>query len=631
MGGHTGYWGTILWIDLREKSFRMESRDEIFWRRYAGGGLAAAALLLERTKPGIDPLGPDNLLIFASGVMAGHDCAGLARFSTCAKSPLTFGIGETRTEGPWGAALKGSRADLIVFTGAAAAPTTVVIEDGVVRFIDATPLWGRQVGPTVDSLEQSLGGRIHAAVIGPAGENLVRFASIVTDRAYQASRMGMGAVMGSKKLKAVVLKGGQGPDTADPERIERLTADFGERIQENDLSSWQRNPPGFSCWIYLHGLDAALCVDNYRKSSFDGLPAYKEERFLERRITELGCPGCPNGCIKAIHPNGGDDLDPRASGIHQEVTGAMGPNIGVGDLDLVLRANNLCNQLGMDPTSLGFTLSFAMELFERGILKAKDDEGRTLAFGDGPGALAMAERIAMRQGLGDILAEGTRMAARKIGRGSMKYAMQVKGLEMVPFEPRSQTNLALGYATAPIGPRYDICEHDWDFDTKVGWPHTLDLSRTVGILERIPMNHVGMDKVRNFKALYTLWSAADSLDLCIFAVAPTRLLSLDQMAEILSAVTGWKTSAYEVMRYGERRAHLMRWYNAREGVGPEQDTLPDRFFTEPIQGGPRAGDVIDRGAFMKAIAGFYQMMGWDEKGKPRDAVLYDHGLEWLLK
>jgi aldehyde:ferredoxin oxidoreductase len=630
MNERFGYSGQILWLDLAQKRFDVEARDEIFWRRHVGGGLVATALLLEKTEPGNDPLSGDNLLIFASSVVAGHRGAGLARFTTAAKSPMTGGIGETRTEGPWGVALKASGADVLVFKGRAERPTTVVIENGSVTFLDATELWGSQVGAVVDELEQQLGEDIHVATIGPAGENMVRFASIVTDRTYQASRMGTGAVMGAKNLKAVVLRPGKRPPVYDPSLMEQLTVDFDEGIQENDLSRWQYEPPGFSCWIYLHGLDAALCVNNYSASTFEGIDAFKEEQFLARSIEVCGCPGCPNDCIKAIHPNGANDLDPRASGIHQEITGTMGPNIGVGRLDDVLQANNLCNQYGLDPTSLGFTISLAMELFERGILFPEDNDGRELRFGDAAGALAMVEQIALRQGLGDLLAEGSNRAAERMGGKASQYAMQVKGLEMVPFEPRSQTNLALGYAVAPIGPRYDICEHDWDFDTVVGWEHTMNLSRTLGILERIPMAYVGPDKVRNFKALFNLWSAADALDLCIFAVAPTRLLSLPAMAQMVYAATGWETSSYEIMRIGERRNHLMRWYNCREGLSADDDGLPDRFFEEPIAAGPRKGDVIDRESFQQAICTLYAMMGWDEEGQPTTATLYDAGLERVL-
>ena len=419
-----GYSGKILWIDLAERTYHVEQREETFWRRYAGVGLVATALQLEHTAPGVDPLGPDNLLIFASSVVAGNEAPGLARFTTSAKSPLTGGIGETRTEGPWGIALKGCGADVLVFTGQAQQPTTVVIGDGAVTFHNAEAVWGSTVGATVDALEAELGADIHVAAIGPAGENIVRFASIVTDRTYQASRMGMGAVMGAKRLKAVVLREGKRPTVGDQVTLNHLTTRFARAMPRNDLSMWQHDPPGFSCWIYLHGLDAALDVNNYRECTFDHLASYQESEFLMRPIRELGCPGCPNACIKSIHPNDANDLDPRASGIHQEITGTMGPNIGVGDLDTVLRANNMCNQYGLDPTSLGFTISFAMELFERGLLVAKEGE-TALHFGDGTGALRMVEQIAFRQGLGDILAEGTRRAAARLGGEAPRYAMQV--------------------------------------------------------------------------------------------------------------------------------------------------------------------------------------------------------------
>jgi aldehyde:ferredoxin oxidoreductase len=565
-------------------------------------------------------------------VVAGHPYAGLARFTAAAKSPLTGGIGEARAEGPFGSALKGSGVDCLIFHGQSDQPVTVLIQDGQASFYPANDLWGWRVNQTVDHLERQFGRDVHTAVIGPAGEQLVRFASLVSDRTYQAARMGMGAVMGSKRLKAVVLLGDDHPPIADPENCTRLTDLYRARMRTNPLTRWQLEPPGFSAWVHLHGLDAALCTHNYREAVFEAADAYEASLFLPYFQGDGDCPGCPNNCIKFFSAGEEASFDPRAGGIHQEVTGTLGPNVGTTDLATIFRANILCNDLGLDPTSLGFTLSMVMECAQLGLL-TPEHTGRPLQFDDRDGLLGWIEAIAYRQGFGDTLAEGSRRAADIIGGQAQRYALHVKGQEMVCFEPRTQTNLALGYATAPVGPRYEICEHDWDYDTQVGWEHTLDSSRTVGILERIPMDYLGERKVRNFKALATLWSAADALDLCIFAIAPTRVLSLQHMAELLGSITGWNTSAYEIMRFGERRLHLMRIYNLREGLTAADDTLPDRFFNEPLQmpGMRWHGKQLDQATFLEAIRTYYRMMGWDDLGQPRYETLLDHHLEWVVE
>jgi aldehyde:ferredoxin oxidoreductase len=482
--------------------------------------------------------------------------------------------------------------------------------------------------------EGVFGAGIHTAVIGPAGENQVRFASIVTERSYQAARMGMGAVMGSKKLKAMVIRGEVLPPVADASTCTRLTQHYAQAMRENSLTTWQLEPPGFSAWVHLHGLDAALCVENYRDNAFPAADHYQPDAFTKHYLHDGVCPGCPNNCIKFFDTGRTDTAqylnEPRAGGIHQEISGALGPNCGIADLDAVFQANIACNEYGLDPTSLGYTLSMAMECMEQHVLD-EQTVGLPLWFGDFRAMLRMIYQIAHREGFGKVLAEGAKRAAAQIGGDAWRYALHVKGLEMVCFEPRTQSNLALGYATAPIGPRYDICEHDWDFDTQVGWDHTLDSSRTLGILERIPMQYLGMDKVRNFKALATLWSAADALDFCIFAVAPTRVFTLEQMAELLGAVTGWRTSSYEIMRFGERRLHLMRVYNLREGLNAADDMLPERFYEDPIRSGRWAGVKLDRAAFQAAVRTYYRMMGWDDAGRPRYETLLDQHLEWVVK
>jgi aldehyde:ferredoxin oxidoreductase len=626
-----GYHGKILHIDLSARKSWLEQPEENFWRIYGGGGLLATYILLRGCPPRIDAFDPQNLLILTSSVVAGHPYAGLARFTAAAKSPLTGGIGEARCEGPFGMALKSSGVDCLVFHGASDLPVTVILENGRVAFQDASPYWGKRVSQAVDALEADLGKGIHTAVIGPAGERLVRFASIVSERSYQAARMGIGAVMGSKRLKAVVVRSEHCPPVADPDTCVRLTEMYRQKMRHNALTRWQLDPPGFSAWVHLHGLDAALCVHNYREATFASADEFEASRFLPHYLHDGDCPGCPNNCIKFFGGKDAVPFDPRAGAIHQEITGVLGPNLGIADLGVIIQANLLCNDLGLDPTSLGFTLSMAMECAEYGLIPMSLAE-EPYRFGESDRLLEMIQEIAYRRGVGDLLAEGSWRAAQVIGPEAYRYALSIKGQEMVCFEPRTQTNLALGYATAPVGPRYEICEHDWDYDTQVGWEHTLENSLTVGILERIPMDFLGAEKVVNFKALVTLWSAADALDFCIFAIAPTRIFSLQNMAEMLEAVTGWNTSAYEIMRFGERRLHIMRIYNLREGMTAADDNLPERFFTEPIRmpGARWNGKRLDREQFQAAIQTYYRMMGWNDSGQPHFETLLDHHLEWTV-
>ena len=621
-----GYNGRIAIVDLRTGTTELRVLDEDTYRIYGGGGLLGTFLLMTETVARLDPLGPDNLLIFASSVIAGQEAPGLARFSVVCKSPLTGGVAETRCEGPFGRYLKGSGFDAIAVRGRADRPVQLVAEAGIIRIESAEELWGLDTLETVERIRGRAGRRdLSVAAIGPAGENLVRYASIVADGGIQAQRMGVGAVMGSKNLKALTLLGCSLPPVFDPDLVARTSAEFAAAMETNTLSRWQKDVPGFSAYADLSDVETAyMGRDNYLADVDENLPTLARDRFSEYCVGDLPCPGCPNDCIKIIDP---DKQSCAASGIHQEVTAALGPNIGNKDLRLLLAANQLCNRLGLDPVSLGFSISFAMECFQRGLLNLQDTDGLELRFGNGEVLLPLMERIAHRRGIGDLLAEGVKRAAEHLGGGSEAWAMHVKGLEMVSFEPRTMTNLALGYATAPIGPRYDICEHDWDYDVGAGWDHTLELSRTLGILQRIPMQYVGVDKVRNYKALNTIWSACDALDLCVFASAPTRALSLEMINNLIRGITGWKTSSYEFMRFGDRRNHLMRLYNLREGLGAADDRLPERFHTQRVAKGRLAGTLLDRAAFSAAILSYYRMMGWDDQGVPLKETLVDHHLE----
>ena len=615
-----GYHGRIAHLDLGSGEVRLEDRDEIFWRRYAGSGLLGAYLLLRDTPPQVDPLSGENLLVFASSVIAGHPYVGLARFTVVGKSPQSGGMGEARCEGRFGIALKGSGMDALALHGAAPRPVVVVIEAGTMRLDPANDLWGLTTNDCVDRLEQRYGPEIATAVIGPAGEHGVRFASIVAERTHQAARTGLGAVMGAKQVKAVVVIDGNQPPVADASLCQQLTEADRRRVPINPLTRWQYDPPGFSAWVHTHGTDTALCTHNFQDSVFAAASAYDPAAFMARYRQEQPCPGCPNNCMKIFASSDRPMLDERAGAMHQEITGAVGSNLGLADVDAIFAANILCNEFGLDPNSLGFTLSMAMECVARGILD-EAGVGAPLRFGESGAVLETIPRIARREGFGDVLAEGAKRAAASIGMGAERYAMHVKGIELTPFEPRTQTNLALGYATAAVGPRYEICEHDWDYDTDVGWPHTMDGSRALGILQRVPMEELSERKVRYYHLLNTIWSAADALGICLFASAPTRALRVEEMAELLGAITGWETSSVELMAYGERRNQLMRVYNLREGLSAADDTLPDRFFDDPLPEGAWAGTTLDRGRFGQMIQTYYQMMGWDEAGRPTRSSL----------
>jgi len=622
-----GYNGKILTVDLTSRTHKVDEPPETYWRTYGGGGLLAAERLLRETPRGADPLGPDNALIFASSVMAGQPYVGLASLAVCAKSPLTNGMGETHVEGPFSASFKESGFDAIVIKGAASAPVTIYIDNGRVEIVDTPELWGQKVDEATSALESKFGDGIATAVIGPAGENKVRFASVVTNRSFQAARMGMGAVMGSKNLKALAIAKGARPEVADPATAKRLTDIYRGRMPKNPLADWQYQPPGFAAWVHTHGLDAALCTKNFRESAFAGVANFTPEEFMKRFRGNAPCPGCPNDCFKYFTPDELLEAGP-ASAMHQEITASMGANIGNADLDFLFESNILCNQLGLDPTSLGYVIAMAMECIENGV--AIDGLGPEFTWGANDEVRKLIHDIASRRGAGDLLAEGVKRASDSIGPKSAHYAMHIKGLEMCVAEPRTQTNLALGYATAPIGPRFNICEHDWDYDTELGWPHTMQGSNTLVILERIPMDYLGPKKVRNYKALSNCWSATDTLCVCIFAAPPTRSMTLDDMGALLGAITGWETSSYEAMAFGERRINLTKVYNVREGVPASADTLPERFFTDTITVGRWQNHKIDKAKFDEMIKTYYAMMGWDESGVPTMAALLENRLEWVV-
>jgi aldehyde:ferredoxin oxidoreductase len=443
--------------------------------------------------------------------------------------------------------------------------------------------------------------------------------------------MGMGAVMGSKNLKAVVVRGRNRPPIWNDAAVADMTAWYAANMLSNEVCRSQIELPGFSLDIYTHSVwGMSLPVNNYRESVFQHLDGYRPEAVRQFYLGDAACTGCPNNCIKIVHAASAEAPDARASGLHQEAVGSLGPNLGLPDLRGALQANNMCNQWGIDPTSLGFSLSFAMECVEEGVL-APGDVPKGFRFGATEVALNVMRDTALRKGFGNLLADGSKRASEVVGRGAENFALHVKGLETEPWDPRSQTNLGLGYAVAAFGPRHDVCEHDadWDADPEVGYPHSIDSGRTLGVIGYMPMDHYGVDKVHRFKALSDFYSAADALGVCIFAVDPSRLLNVSRLATLVEGTTGWDSSAFEVMTWGERRHQIMRIYNYREGLTAADDDLPERFYHDPVPIGPRTGRGFERRRFREAIDFYYQMMGWDKTGSPLPATISRHHLDGI--
>jgi aldehyde:ferredoxin oxidoreductase len=625
-----GYHGKMLRLDLGSASSQVEEPGEKFYRLYPGPGLYGTYYLLKETPPGTDPFAAESLLIIGCGVAGGNLGTGLARFGVVAKSPLTGGIFESRGEGPFARGLKGSGYDALILRGKAGSPSYLLIDGGKCSVLPAIDLWGLNTADATAVLEARYGSEAQIAVIGPAGERLVRFAGIVSAGAHQTQRGGLGAVMGSKNLKAVVIVNPVYPQVANAAAIAELDRLFREEgITNNSLNSWQKLPPGSSYWLDNVVDPGYVSSRNGQRHDYTPPPSFAKDKYAAYMRLESACPGCANDCIKTFNTRRLTH-DDRAGGTYWETLSSFAINLDLRNLEAYFDMNTACMLNGLDPVSTGNVLGFAAECAEKGVLDSSE-----LGYEFGFGELAdrsgcrLIEDIALRRGAGDALAEGVRLAAVKLGRGAEAFALHVKGMECIAIEGRSQTNLALGYATAAVGPQGDICEHDWDYDVTVGWSHTLDRSATMGIYERIPMGLQSPEKARNYRALNLVWSGTDALGVCLYACAPTRYLKLEQIAGLVGAVTGWDFSSYELFRAGERRNALMRCYNYREGFSSSDDTLPERFYTEPIRTGRHAGAVIDRAKFREMVQTYYEMCGWDSEGRPTMGKLYDLHLEWV--
>ncbi|MCX7683100.1 MAG: aldehyde ferredoxin oxidoreductase family protein [Anaerolineae bacterium] len=615
-----GYHNKILRVNLSTGEIGVEQPGERFFRTYFGGWGMIAFYLLKELPPRSDPLGAENVLVFAPGIITGAPVGGSGRSAVGAKSPLTGGFGAAEVGGFWGAELKRAGWDGIVVTGQAEKPVYLYIKDDQVEIREATHLWGKETAEVDNTLKEELGdGRIRVAQCGIAGEHLVRYACVISDVNRAAGRTGLGAVMGAKRLKAIAVRGSGRTEVADQDRVRQVAEWLRDHFKETWALGLHENGTD-------HGLielnDAGgLPTRNFQEGSFEGALKITGQTMTETILVGRDtCYACPITCKRKVQATGRYQVTPVYGGPEYESVAALGSCCGIDDLEAIAFGNQLCNTYGLDTISTGVTIAWAMECFERGLLTPADTGGLELRFGNTAAMLTLIEQIARRQGFGHLLAEGSLRAARQIGRDTERYAMQIKGQEIPMHEPRIKFALSLGYATSPTGADHMHNIHDDSYTSEEG----IEGIRSLGILEPLPFDYLGPEKVRLTKYHIDWQVLCNCLCQCMFM--PYRR---EQVLDIVQGVSGWDCSLFELMKVGERAMAMARVFNYREGLTPQDDVAHWRFST-PFESGPKKGVLVPAGDIARAIELYYGMQSWDDQtGAPTAAKLHELGIGWV--
>jgi len=635
--------GKLLHVNLTTREITPKPLDEEKVLKYLGARGFNARLLWELVPPGADPLGPENVLIFGTGTLTGTSAPTSGRTTVSCKGPATGLYLKTSVGGHWGAELKFAGYDYLVIEGRAARPVYLLIRDGAVEIRDAADLWGKDVRETTQSIEHSLGDPdIQVACIGPAGENRVLFASIMMNYYNAAARGGVGAVMGSKNLKAVAVRGHGQVRVARPQEFRRA-------VMEAVEASYQDFSAKTS---YLYGTSASVAVINelgsfpsfnFRSGRIDNAekisgPYLVEAGYLKRR---MGCNACIFSCHRYCEITSGPHTGAYGGGPEYETMSALGAGCGTVDVELVIRANELCNIYGMDTISAGSVIQWAMEGYEKGVITDKDTGGIKLQWGNPEAILGLLEQIARCRGFGATLAGGVRQAAKSIGRGSEKWAVEAKGLEQSRVETRTAFGYALAFAVNPRGPDHLHTQVLAEFGTRPGG-RALVAKITGDERYAFPRTlEKRADIVRWHEDCY---AATDAVGLCSFATTARYGVTPELLARMLSAATGVDFFESEsLLLAGRRIMNLEKAFNVREGATRRDDHLPYRLMNEVLappsaKGEDRSAgtagrpdavkEQIDSQAYLdRMLDEYYELHGWDKTtGLQRCKTLGDLGL-----
>lgn len=621
-----GYSGKILHVDLSLGTLEVEKPDTAFYRKYIGGSALGAYYVLKHNPIGIDPYDSQNTLVFALSCMTGTPISGQSRMTVVAKSPLTNCIGDGQSGGFFPAEMKFAGYDAVVIRGKSDRPVYLWLHNGEAELRSAEHLWGKITGDVEAMIRQELGdAKVEVAQCGPAGENLVRFAAVISMSNRANGRTGMGAVMGSKNLKAIAVRGDQRPSIADKDRFLQLSKWGADQFPDSDIYALgELGTPGI---IDSQNAAGGLPTRNWQSGTFEGWKSLDgktmERTILKERDT---CYSCTVRCKRVIEAEmEAFTIDPLYGGPEYETIAIMGSSCGIDNLGAVSYANQLCNMYGMDTMSCGATIAWAMECFELGIFSAEDTGGLELRFGNSEAMIKAVQMIAKREGFGDVLAEGSARAALSLGKGSDKITATVKMQELPAHMPQVKRSLALIYAVNPFGADHMSHEHDPSYSS---YPERM---AQINLVDPQPDDVLNREKVRFALTTQFLYSCLDSLNLCQFVYGPSwQLFSPNQIVEAVQAVTGWDVTIEELLEVGERRLNMLRAYNARDGIGRSEDTLPKKL-TIGLSGGASDGLFVTPEEVEQAKDWYYEMAGWDlETGMPTSDTLTKLGLQWAM-
>ena len=609
-GGHVG---KILRVDLTSRTTSIESLSEEMARAYLGGSGLGARILYDETSSSADPLGPDNVLVVATGPLTGTSIPTSCRHEIVARSPLTRLYGESDCGGTFGAELKAAGFDAVVVTGASSDPVYLAVFNGEAEIRSATHVWGQDTYATDEALRKELDPRGASISIGPAGEKMALVAAVMNDghEGRAAGRAGLGAVMGAKKLKGIVARGTQEVAVANSEAIKESV-----RAAAVDILAGTKGFQNFGTANGLVGFEQIgdLPIKNWRQGSWvEPAQNIGGQRMAETILTRrYFCRSCIIGCGRRVTINRGISAGMEIGGPEYETLAALGAMCLVDDLQAIAEANDLCNRYGLDTISTGSTIAFAMECYERGLLSKSDTDGIELTWGNAEAMVTMVRKMGEREGFGHLLSEGSRRAAQEIGGDAWRYAIHTKGMELPMHDPRAFNSAAVAYATANRGACHlQALSHA--FEGRIGFPE-------FGYPE--PLDRFASDGKGVLVAkMQHLMCLLDSLKLCKFTLFGK--LTIATMVDWLNWTTGWDTGFDELVKIGERIYNLKRMYNVRLGADRRSDTVPERILAEERGEGGAAHNLPPLEPMLEE---YYRYRGWDANGVPTPEKLAELGL-----